>query len=157
MKFLNFVDNLKHGISIKYPSSWEKKEEIMDAVVIFLSPTENMEDKFRENLSIMIKDLYMQKCDFYDYLSFSIEQLRDAILEFHLLDKTPTKLSKIPAYRIIYSGKREQIDVKIMQNYAINNNKVYIITYTAEKDKFDEYLKIVLKMIKSFRMIILIN
>lgn len=150
MKFLNFVDNLKYGFSIKYPSTWEKKEKLKDIIVVFLAPLENESDKFRENLSLMISNLFTQTIDLYDYVNFSIDQLREAILDFRLFEKTQTKIAKIPAYKIVYSGKRKQLNIKIMQYYAIKKNKVYLITYTAKKDKFELYFKIIKKIIKSF-------
>jgi len=152
MKFLNFVDNLKYGFSIKYPSTWEKKEKLRDFIVVFLAPLENESDKFRENLSLMVSNLFMQTMDLSDYVNFSIDQLREAILDFRLFEKTQTKISKIPAYKIVYSGKRKQMNIKIMQHYAIKRNKVYLITYTAEKDKYEMYLKSLQKMIKTFKI-----
>jgi len=94
----------------------------------------------------------MQTMDLSDYVNFSIDQLREAILDFRLFEKTRTKISKIPAYKIVYSGKRKQMNIKIMQHYAIKRNKVYLITYTAEKDKYEMYLKSLQKMIKTFKI-----
>ncbi|MFX1256377.1 MAG: PsbP-related protein [Promethearchaeota archaeon] len=157
MNFLNYeiklVENLEHGIKIKFPSKWEMKENIMDAIVVFLTPIESKLDKFRENLSIMIKMILVEPRLLDEYIEFEINQLKKAILDFRLVEKKKTKLAKIPAYKLVFTGKKQEITLKLMQYYALKYNIVYLMTYTAEKYKYDKYLKIILKMIKSFKII----
>ena len=152
MKYLTFTDNFGYGITINYPLDWEKKEAIMDAVVVFLSPLENESDKFRENFSIIIKEYLKEQKLSEEYIEFELEQLKETLIDFQLIKKTKIKISNISAYKIVYTGKKQEIDIQIMQYYALKNNGIYLLTYTAERDKFNKFLKVIKKMIKSFKI-----
>ena len=152
MKYLIFTDNFGYGITINYPFGWEKKEAVMDAVVVFLSPLENEFDKFRENLSLIIKKYLLEQKLSGGYIEFEIEQLKETLQDFQLVKKTRIKISNIPAYKIVYTGKKQEINIKIMQYYALKNKRIYLLTYTAEKDKYNKFLKVIKKMIKSFKI-----
>ena len=150
MSFRLFIDNLEHNISIKYPTTWEKKIAELDTIVAFLSPIEHKLDLFRENLTIMIKNIFISPENFKEYINFQVDQLKDAILDFELIKKKKDKLSNQPAYTIIYTGRRRDFNIKIMQNYILKKKKIYLLIYTAENDKYDQYFKMIKKMIKSF-------
>ena len=150
MSFRLFVDNIEHNISIKYPTNWEKIVAELDTIAAFLSPIEHKLDLFRENLTIMIKDVFISPENFKEYINFQIDQLKDAILDFQLIKKKKKKLSNEPAYTVIYTGIRRDFNIKIMQNYIFKKNEIYLLTYTAEIDKYDLYFKIIKKMVKSF-------
>lgn len=150
MSFRLFIDNLEHNISIKYPTTWEKKIAELDTIVAFLSPIEHKLDLFRENLTIMIKNIFISPENFKEYINFQVDQLKDAILDFELIKKKKDKLSNQPAYTIIYTGRRRDFNIKIMQNYILKKKKIYLLSYTAENDKYDLYFKMIKKMIKSF-------
>ena len=150
MSFRLFIDNLEHNISIKYPTTWEKVVAKMDTIVTFLSPLEHKLDIFRENLTVMMHDRFIQPKNLKTFIEIHIEQLKDGVLDFQLIKKKKIKISNLSAYSVVYMGKRRDFDVKIMQNYVVKDNKIYLLTYLAETDKYDLYLKIIKKMIKSF-------
>lgn len=87
MSFRLFVDNIEHNISIKYPTNWEKIVAELDTIAAFLSPIEHKLDLFRENLTIMIKDVFISPENFKEYINFQVDQLKDAILDFKLIKK----------------------------------------------------------------------
>ncbi len=153
MGFLNFINDFEYKFSIKYPSEWKKVEKKMETILAFLSPLEDKSDKFIENLSIIIRDIYVEPINLEECIQFELNQLKQAILNFRLIKKTKTKLANIRAYKIIFTGKRQDINVKIMQYYAIKNKMIYLITYTSEYDKYYKFLKLIKKMIGSFKFI----
>ncbi|TFG02015.1 MAG: DUF1795 domain-containing protein [Promethearchaeota archaeon] len=153
MKFVDFVDNRGYGIIIKYPSEWEKKENVLDTVVVFLSPLEDNVDKFRENLSIMIRPIDFNADLLKDHVEYEIEQLKSTLPKFQLVKKAKMRISRNSGYKIIFQGKKKGVNVKLMQCYVIINRIIYLLTYTAEVDKFNKFIKAIKKMIKSFRVI----
>ena len=98
----------------------------------------------------MIKNIFILPENFNEYVNFQVDQLKDAILDFQLIKKNKQTLFNELAYTIFYTGRRRDFHIKIMQSYILKNNKIYLLTYTAENDKFDLYFKIIKKMIKSF-------
>jgi len=151
MSFRLFIDNLEHNISIKYPTTWEKVVAEMDTIVTFLSPIEHKFDRFRENLTIMMDDRFIHPKNLKTFIEIQIEQLKDGVLDFQLIKKKKIKISSSSsAYSVVYMGKRRDFDVKIWQLYVLKDNKLYLLTYVAETDKYDLYIKTIKKMIKSF-------
>ena len=50
-------------------------------------------------------------------------------------------------------GKLEKHDLKWMQVWAVKDNKAYIISYTAEVNKYSYFFGIIQEMISSFEII----
>lgn len=144
--------NEEYRFEIKYPSNWIKKEQVMGSVVVFLSPRESASDIFQENLNVMIQDLSTQPMTPEEYLDLSLNQIRQ-ITDSNIIDLSETTLVNSPAHKIVYTGKYNQHNLKWMQVWTIKNNKAYIITYTAEIDKYSDFLEIIQKMINSFKLV----
>jgi hypothetical protein len=53
------------------------------------------------------------------------------------------------AYKVVYSEKVSGILSKIMEVYAVNKDKGYIMSYFADTTIYDKYLPIVQKLIDS--------
>ena len=148
--FLEFRDNLEYNFKIKYPVNWEKRVAKMNTIVAFVAKLENPLEKFRENFTIMVRETDLEPSLLDELIDIEITQLKEAFLDFQLIKKKKTNLSQIPAYLLIYIGKKKDFEVKIMQYYTIKDNLIYLLTYTTEIEKFDKFLKIIKKMIKSF-------
>ena len=55
------------------------------------------------------------------------------------------------AHKYVYTGKFSDVSAKYMQTVCVKGGAVYIVTYTASSEKYDEYLSDVEKMIEEFR------
>ena len=153
MKFSTFIDYSHYNVSLKYPHEWEQRKAKNELVVVFLSPKESESDLFRENLSVMIKKNPYQTQNINLIIDFEIENLKNAFLNFILIEKSKNKLSKISGYRLVYSGKKKDITFKIMQYYVLKGKRIYLITYTAQQDKFLKYKRTIKKIVKSFKIL----
>ena len=148
--FLEFKDNLEYNFKINYPINWEKRVAKMNTIVAFVAKLENPLEKFRENFTIMARETKLESSSIDQLIDIEITQLKESFLDFQLIRKKKTTLSQIPAYLLIYTGKKKDLEVKIMQYYTIKDNLIYLFTYTTEIEKYEKFLKTIKKMIKSF-------
>lgn len=150
-RFLTY-DNFFYHIRIKYPSVWTKSEEIIGTIVAFLSPQESSSDSFRENLNVYIGNL-SQSMTLDDYIDLSNNQLKQLITDYSIIDSSATTLAGNPAHKVIFTGKQGGFNLKWMQVYMIKNNRDYVISYTAEEDKYSYFLGTIQEMINSFEIL----
>jgi len=140
-------------IRIQYPSDWEKLEfNQRNVVVIFRSPPENSSDTKLENLLIQVGNLPSQNIPLNEIASANINALNQSLIDFELIELNATTLSgNNPAHKVVYTNREGKDERKTMQVLSIKEDKVYLITYTAEASRYDRYLPTIQKMIDSFR------
>jgi len=150
--FLTY-DSPAYGIRIGYPSDWTKSEQFMGSVVAFLSPTESTSDIFRENLNVIVQDLSTQPMTLDEYTELSVSQIKQFFTDANITDSSATTLDGNPAHKVVYTGKQGQYNLKWMQVWVVKENKAYIISYTAEVNKYPDFLGTIQQMINSFEII----
>lgn len=149
--FLTY-ESRDYGIKINYPMDWIKREQFMGTVVMFLSPTESASDIFQENLVVTVNDLSAQPITLEESVDPDINQLKMIVTDFKLVDSSATSLAGNPAHKVVYTGKDGQYNLEWMQVWTIKDDKAYIVTYTAEQDKYSEFLGTVEEMVQSFEI-----
>ncbi len=126
----------------------------MGSVVMFLSPLENPEDKFRENLNVVIQDLSSQPLSLDEFTKFSLEQLDQIITMFRIEESvTDATLDGNPARKIVFNSVMGKYNLKTMQVWAIKGNEAYVLTYAAQSSKYFNYLSIIEHMVISFKIL----
>ncbi|MEM9276221.1 MAG: hypothetical protein AAGA80_25180 [Cyanobacteria bacterium P01_F01_bin.143] len=130
---------------VEHPKKWRILEEdgFPYPGIRVISPQENAEDNFQEQVKFSIEELHTP-------LSL-IEYTEDAVIEiksFNLIIETPKKstLANREGRKVIYKSKDGK---KSVQVWALKNKKVYIVTYTAEANKFKKFEKQAEKIIQS--------
>ena len=155
-----YIDPI-NKITISYPTDWtpvDPKEleledtEGIDYVMAFYPPLYSRYDEFAENVIITTEDVTGYDITLQDYTDLSIQNLGALFDNYKTVSVEDTTLSGYPAKKIVYTAYYEGISAKVLAVYAIKNNKVYTISYTAENDKYNKYLKEVTTMIDSFRI-----
>jgi hypothetical protein len=151
--FLTY-ENPTYRIRIQYPSDWEKLEfSQRNIVVIFRSPRENSSDTKLENLLIQVGNLPSQNIPLDEVVRANINKLKQSLIDFELTELNATTLSgNNPAHKVVYTNREGEDELKTMQVVSIKEDKIYLITYTAEASRYDRYLPIIQKMIDSFRI-----
>ena len=162
---INFTsyNNTELGIYLQYPANWSKMEEKFDAnvnVISFISTPENDTDTFTENVNIAIEPLQNESITLEEYSNTTLAALSNVFENFSLISKENTNLDGVPAIKIIFIITQpqttdqsrdidniKQIPIKIMQILTVKEGKAYVIIYSAEEAKYDDYLPIIEKMI----------
>ena len=140
---------------IKYPSDWELDESgTMFTTFILFAPLASDYDAFKENINLMTQDLSaygLSGTTLDQYVTMSLAQMPNIIANFYLVSST-TKTENGRTYQeVIYTGKQMNYSLKWKQHVWLENNgkTAYILSFTAEQTKFEEYEKTCTAMMKS--------
>lgn len=144
--------NTEHSFEMKYPSSYELKENQHWAVLSFLAKREGETDMFQENLNLIVQDLTESPMTLDEYSKLSLEQVETLLENWKIAKKESVKLDWMEAYMVIYTWKYNWYDLKWKQIWTIIDSKAYIISYTGEEKSFDDYIVSMDKIIESFKM-----
>lgn len=157
-------ENRAFAIKIQYPDSWSARGYLYNkagnnTVVGFYSPSKTasqlgnisgVSGQFVPYLDIFVFDSKNMSLNrIIDGRMNRIQNTTDIVLE----SKPFTLKGNHPAHMLVYStitGGDEFF--KKMQVYTVFNNKVYLITFTAQEALFSNFLPVVQKMIDSFEV-----
>jgi serine/threonine-protein kinase len=146
-------DNTAQGIKIKYPDNWTKQEEsnaITKEVVQFISPKESDADKFQERLIVTVEPTSNKTLD--EYTKLSKQEILNLDKNAKIAEEGESTLAGKSGYRVVYTTKEGNQEFKKLNVWTMKNDKAYLITYEAEAGKYDQFLPVVEKMIKSLEV-----
>jgi serine/threonine-protein kinase len=152
----SLYNNNRYNIEIRYPKNWsieELEDPITGEVVVFYSPQETETDLFQEKVSITVEELTKDLNSLDEYSEKIISRLtdnRDSALSIYSQQKT--RLAQQPARTLLYSRIENGINLRQMETFTLQERKIYIVTYTAERAKYSKFLDRAKKMIKSFEI-----
>lgn len=142
----------KDNYAIQYPGEWELDDSGKLGPSFFVSsPLSNQEDKFRENVNLMVEDLNGIDLDLQQYVAFSIEQIKAHIKDCKIISNE-TMGVKAHHQKLVYTGQVGVFDLKFVQYFWTSKEKGYVLTFTSEETQFEKYQKMGLQMLDSFEM-----
>ena len=106
------------------------------AAVTFLSPSDGPDDRFRESVQVLVQDLPFSTMTLRQYTDISLSQATSQIPDFTLLSSNPTLLADREAQRVIYRGQQGAYELKWEQVWLVDRGRAYVITLTAELNRF---------------------
>jgi serine/threonine-protein kinase len=157
-RYKNFVTyfNENYMMDIKYPNTWlaqDLEDPITGDIVVFASPKENNSDLFQEKVFITVEDLSPEIKTIDDYTKITLNRIKNSQEQDNQsYKKSKSKLAGNPARTIIYSRKEGNLNIKQMETFTIKNDRVYIITYSAESAKYSKFFNTVETMVNSFEL-----
>ena len=156
---INFLtyENPIFGIKILYPSNWDKQENTSSSsdnssirdIVAFSPPFRNTSDIVGKLIVQVDNILDIKPITLANYANDTVSDLRQ---DFRVRESNTT-LASNPAYKIVYAGLEANVDLQAMMVLTIKGDRAYIISYTAEPEKYSYYLPTVQKMIDSFEIL----
>ena len=149
-QFLTYED-ITTGISIQFPSNWEKSVNL-DNFVTFRAPPETDTRIYPAALGLKIQELASKSVLLQEVTKVQISELKKSNPNLEFSESTSTTLAGIPAYRVVFTATdNNQVERKAMQIWTIIDNKAILITYKAQPDKYSTYLPTIERMIGSFQ------
>lgn len=145
-------DNTAQGIKIKYPDNWDKQEElnvITKEVVQFISPKESEAD-FQEHLIVEVEKTDNQTLD--EYTKLSKQEILKLDKNAKIIQEGASTLAGKNGYRVVYTTKKGNQELKKLEVWTLKNDKAYFVTYVSEAGKYELFLPAVEKMIKSLEV-----
>jgi hypothetical protein len=143
-------NNPLYNYEIKYPKSWQIKDS--GNSVTFASPQDYPYDKYLESLNIHV--LPANSVPSLDQvIKQLLNQYRTNISNFTLLNSNNSFISGIPAVVLSYTYSDPSWDLtKVMKYVAMADDNVYIISYVAKPQYFNDKIGLIEQMLNSFKI-----
>lgn len=138
---------------VQYPSSWELNQSGQQGTTfIVLSAMESADDKFRENVNLIIQDLTGHNLGLDEYTVISTDQIRHMIPNSSILENKKMSTANHEFQKVIYTGEPGTYKLKFEQYYFVIDKQAFVLTLTCEQDKFDQFEEVGERILKSFRL-----
>lgn len=143
----------KLNYSIDYPATWKLFQNPHKEIRFFLlSPLESLNDYFQENVNLVEEDVTGKNLNLKTYTELTIEQLKNNLFQnCQLIESTLVK-SDIDYHKLIYKATYQQRQLKYEQYFWIIDNKAFVLTFTFEELKYEQYKALAEKMLNSFKI-----
>ncbi|HWY11050.1 MAG TPA: PsbP-related protein [Bacteroidia bacterium] len=142
----------KPNYSIQYPATWELNQSgQMGTSFILFSVLESAQDKFRENITLLIQDLTGKNIDLNKFTEISESQIKTLATNAHLIESKRIK-KDTEYHKIIYTADQGIFHLEFEQYYWVINDKAYILTFTSEHTKFENFKVTGEKILNSFKL-----
>ena len=139
--------------TIQYPANWEvDKSGQLNTSFLMFSPLESAQDKFRENVNLLVQDLTGKNIDLNKFTQISEEQIKSLMKNSKIVESKRIKNGTQEFHKIIYTGQQQNYDLQFEQYYWVIKNSAYILTFTAEQGRFENYKTIREKIMSSFKL-----
>lgn len=141
------------GFQMDYPSDWTIDTSSSYVAVSFMSPIDG-EDVFTENMNYTTEDLTPYPgTTLDDYSEAALGQIATAMPEYVLVGQGRRMLGEYEAGYLLGNYPLAGYNIEVLSVFAIDNETVYIITYTGEVEKSAEYTDIIDTMLASFKLL----
>ena len=138
--------------AVDYPSKWKVKE--IGQVTTFLSPLESKDDKFAENVTVVVEDLSQIEppVSLFDYHRKAVNGAPASLAEFKMLEEAKTRFIGRDAIAVLYTAKIRGEQFRFKAYTIMANRTAYVLTYTARSADFDQFLPPAEKLMRSLRV-----
>ena len=161
--FTNYTDP-QYGFSLLYPSSWVNKEIDPGTNLTFLMSFSPPASEFGEFVFVYmaVKNLTDKSTSLKQFTEQEVSLLKrppaatsptEDTSARTILESEPTTIAgNTSAHKVVYTEKVSGTLSKIMEIYAVNEDKGYIMTYLAFTDIYEKYLPTAQKMAGSLNV-----
>jgi hypothetical protein len=136
--------------SIELPQTWEIKPGCLEEQCTANSPGDTIGgyDMYIESINLTVNKLSSTSYTAEKYATFSIGYLPKVVQEFKVLQKAKLSAS---SYRVTYTGVKNNFRQVWRQYYHVKSGKVYIVTFSAEAKKYNNYSEMIEPYLASFK------
>jgi len=140
--------------SISYPDNWELSTlQIPGIYFQAFSPKEGPNDRFRENVNVVIEDLNGRQVSEQQYVDATKKKLMLNVKEFYLIKAGETMIGSYKAYEILYTGKLNLYNFKFKAVIVIYEKKAFVLTYSSDLISYDKFYPETNKIMNSIRLL----
>jgi hypothetical protein len=145
-------ENVIYGISIDYPSFWQRVDFDRDNLIANFVSNSSNESGLLENVALQVIGIpYHNKTTLKDIITEEISTYKSGVPGFHLLSTGLNDThSGIPTYKLEFLHTNGQLQIRTLEILAINKNEGYKIIFSADRPEYGNWLPIVEKMVDSF-------
>jgi hypothetical protein len=137
--------------SIQYPDNWElNTDKSMGTSFVLFTQQTSSEDKFRENVNLIIQNLEGYNLNLDDYVTISEEQINKMVTNGKIIESKRLFKNNSEFHKVIFMGDQGIFKLKFVQYYFIKDEKAFVLTFTSEQEQFENYKIIGEKIVDSF-------
>ena len=140
----SYYEDPARAYSIRYHSDWRLA---IDDIVSFTNTKSEGEP---EKVVITKIDMQLKPIPLSEYVGYVTVATNMSYNNFVVIESEETTHNDNPAHRLTYSFTYKDKTFQQMQYFKMKNNKIYIVSYTAEASSFDKQLPVVNSMIETF-------
>lgn len=135
---------------VSFPSNFRYDDsKTRGTEFIVYTEKEDEKDTFIENINLLVQNLKESQIDLNHYIEITEKQINENGI---LIESKRTILNNSDVHILTYEANLNVRNLKFHQYILVKNEKAYILTYTAEIDKFDIYLPEIIKIFNSFSL-----
>lgn len=137
---------------VKYPSNWDfKNSESSMMDFLALCPLESDDDKLRENLNLVKENA--QNLDIEGYFESTKTMLNKTFPELSIIGTKDLEKNGIAMKELSYTAKFGEDVLYFTQVYAVFQNIAYVLTFTSEKEKHQNFKTTEEEIFNSFKIL----
>lgn len=138
--------------SISYPSNWEVKGSTGFVEFFITSPLDCENDKFSENINLMIQDLSAFEMSMDEFVEVSEKQVKSLLTNGEILVSKRNDDFDLEFHIMVYSGTQGQFELTTKQYLWLLAEKAYILTFSCETDQVKIYNSVSKQIMDSFKI-----
>ena len=138
----------KTAYSVKYPDTWTVDASTGAKQFTVNAPSDGDNDIFTENVNTVSYPVtgYNPKT----YAAYSKTYLPQKVKNFKVVEEKAITQGGKEGYYIVFTGKQEGQLLKWKQVYFIVNGTGYVLTFTAQQNMYNSYIKTAGQILSSF-------
>ena len=137
----------ENGYSIGYPEQWQLiTDGTMGTKFILLSPLSS--GSFKDNINLIVEDLAGKNISLEEYTALSANQVKQFITEASIINDK--KLDS--KHELSFKGIQGQFKLKWCQYYWVENEKAFVLTFTASQDTFEASIADAKRIMDTFKV-----
>ncbi len=150
-------ENPSYGIKIQYPKDWTASTSaipVYNGIIGFYPPLKNLTDIPSASVSLLVTT-YAPTISLDGYTKTILGALEQQGVKID--ESNPNTLAGKPGHRITYSPSNQEtpnapVNLKVMETWIVMNNKVYLVSFSADTQKFAAHLPTVQQMLDSLQI-----
>jgi len=137
--------------SLKYPSFWELDQSGKQGTNFFIhSQLESENDKFAENVNLLIQDLSAYDIDLDQFIEITETQVKSMLPEGKIISSSRIEDGENSYHHIIYTGNYKDFKLIFEQLCWVVQDEAFILTFTSEENMYDSFIIIGQEILNSF-------
>ncbi|MEA3420909.1 MAG: PsbP-related protein [Acidobacteriota bacterium] len=143
-------ENAQYGVRIKYPDNWTKNENYVANSIVTFFPDSN--DTLKGRFSVPVLELE-ESMDMEWFKQAHIENLSLILTDFNITYNASTTLAGFSGYTLIFTFRQGTYTLKQRKIWTIENNTLYLLTYSVDQNLYSDYVSVVEQMVNSFEIL----
>ena len=121
--------------------------------LVMRTPKEDTLDQFTENVSVVIQDLHGQKYSLTAMGKESETTIKGLVTDLEILDSRLDSNAAHQYYILNYRGRQGSFMWTTYQRYYLKGYLGYVLTFTMQTGKEEEFLPMADRIFESFRLL----